>query len=224
MPQYDPWIDVNDDGVIDVKDYQKVKSNIPSMGTPINKTELLLELQSRMDTLNSSLLDLETYLNTRMTTLNTSLVELQSRVAALETRTPKKGYISVPPAAFTPMFTTVTYEKYPGYIRGSGNFLAPVQLPNGAIVTKMSVSLTDSSTTGQIEVNLIRAREQTNYYMANVITSFSGTPGQTTLFDDTIDYAQVDNQDYCYTLRLFFTYETNDLVLHSVFIEYEYPA
>jgi hypothetical protein len=33
-PQYDPWIDINDDGVIDIKDYQTVKINIPSTGDP----------------------------------------------------------------------------------------------------------------------------------------------------------------------------------------------
>jgi hypothetical protein len=37
---YDPWKDVNDDGVIDAKDYQAVKSRIPSMGTPLDKAYL----------------------------------------------------------------------------------------------------------------------------------------------------------------------------------------
>jgi hypothetical protein len=33
-PQYDPWIDINDDGKIDIRDYQIVKINIPSTGDP----------------------------------------------------------------------------------------------------------------------------------------------------------------------------------------------
>lgn len=33
-PQYDPWKDVNDDGVIDVKEYQIIKNAIPSVGDP----------------------------------------------------------------------------------------------------------------------------------------------------------------------------------------------
>jgi hypothetical protein len=37
---YDPWKDVNDDGVIDAKDYQAVKSRIPSIGTPLDKAYL----------------------------------------------------------------------------------------------------------------------------------------------------------------------------------------
>jgi len=45
-PVYDPLKDVNDDGVIDAKDWQLVKVRIPSVGIPINKTELLLEVQT----------------------------------------------------------------------------------------------------------------------------------------------------------------------------------
>jgi hypothetical protein len=48
---YDPWIDFNDDGKIDVKDVALVASNYGSKGTPINKTELLLDLQNRVSAL-----------------------------------------------------------------------------------------------------------------------------------------------------------------------------
>lgn len=95
---YDPMKDVNDDGVIDAKDYQAVKSRIPSTGTPINKTALL-ELQSEIDELNASLRSLIDALNTtlglqidsvnaffttQINSLNASLIELESRMAALE--------------------------------------------------------------------------------------------------------------------------------------------
>lgn len=81
---YDPWYDINDDGKIDGRDLTVLARAFGSSGTPINKTALLLELQARIDSLNSSLLNLEAYLNTRIVTLETSLVELQSKIAELE--------------------------------------------------------------------------------------------------------------------------------------------
>jgi hypothetical protein len=50
-PQYDPWFDLNDDGVIDILDVVTVTSIYGSKGTPINKTALLLELLSKIDNL-----------------------------------------------------------------------------------------------------------------------------------------------------------------------------
>jgi len=63
---YDPWMDVNDDGEINILDMKLIKLAYGSSGTPINKTALLLELQARIDSLNAS------------------LVELQSRIEVLE--------------------------------------------------------------------------------------------------------------------------------------------
>ena len=49
--EYDPWIDINDDGKIDMKDVGTVARAFGASGTPINKTELLLELQDRVSDL-----------------------------------------------------------------------------------------------------------------------------------------------------------------------------
>jgi len=53
--EYDPWIDTNDDGIIDINDVATMGSMYGSSGEPINKTALLLELQERIDSLNASL-------------------------------------------------------------------------------------------------------------------------------------------------------------------------
>ena len=81
---YDPWWDVNDDGKIDIQDLARVSGAFGTYGEPINKTALLLELISRVDSLNASLLDLEAYFETRIDTLNVTIVEQQSRIAELE--------------------------------------------------------------------------------------------------------------------------------------------
>ena len=48
-PEYNPWRDLNDDGIINIYDVVMVTGIYGSTGTPINKTELLLELLDRVD-------------------------------------------------------------------------------------------------------------------------------------------------------------------------------
>ena len=55
---YDPWLDYNDDGEIDMRDVGPIARAYGSEGTPINKTKLLLELQARIDELNATLISL----------------------------------------------------------------------------------------------------------------------------------------------------------------------
>ena len=52
---YDPWMDLNDDGIVNAQDLQLLASIYSSSGTPINKTEKLLELEARLDSLNVTL-------------------------------------------------------------------------------------------------------------------------------------------------------------------------
>ena len=60
--EYNPWRDLNDDGIINIYDVVMVTGIYGSTGTPINKTALLYnvndtftELLSRIDSLNASL-------------------------------------------------------------------------------------------------------------------------------------------------------------------------
>jgi hypothetical protein len=83
LGEYDPWVDINDDGTINFLDAILLGTAFGTTGTPINKTELLLELQSRLDSLNVSLLDLEAYLMTRIAELEASLAAQQSNIDGL---------------------------------------------------------------------------------------------------------------------------------------------
>jgi hypothetical protein len=53
VKEYDPWIDTNDDGKINVIDIFAVAKAFGSEGTPINKTALLLELLDRVEALEN---------------------------------------------------------------------------------------------------------------------------------------------------------------------------
>lgn len=77
--EYDPWIDTNDDGEIDTDDLYLLANDYGTSGTPINKTALLLELQTKVDSLNASVLELQT----RTDSLNTTVVHLDETVAYL---------------------------------------------------------------------------------------------------------------------------------------------
>ena len=57
--EYDPWIDVNDDGKIDMKDIGQVARAFGATGTAINKTALLFELQDGLAELNATVADLQ---------------------------------------------------------------------------------------------------------------------------------------------------------------------
>jgi len=54
--EYDPWADLDDDGKIGITDLYKVAAIFGTTGEPIDKTALLLELQTRVDILEASML------------------------------------------------------------------------------------------------------------------------------------------------------------------------
>jgi hypothetical protein len=57
--EYDPWEDLNDDGIINLYDAVELLNSYGMKGTPINKTQLLLELQARLDALNATVMTLK---------------------------------------------------------------------------------------------------------------------------------------------------------------------
>jgi len=200
---YDPWVDLNDDGNIDYNDLYIFARAYGSSGTPINKTALLLELLSRIDSLNAS------------------LIALESRVEALEARIPKKGYISISPTAF------------PGgnwaFLQGGGDFYAPIYLPSGVKITNMTAKLYDNDTSGEITVELKRVElygTSQSKVLASVRTGIQEAPGSVVLYDDSIDFAIVDNQQYNYFVDVCLSYwnPNNPLELRWILLEYEYPA
>lgn len=84
---YDPWSDINDDGVINILDVVQVVSRYATTGPPVDKTALLYNVNAtftslinRIATLNASL----TTLHANFDSFNTSLVNIQISLAILE--------------------------------------------------------------------------------------------------------------------------------------------
>jgi len=80
---YNPWLDTNDNGKIDIFDVVDVASRYGTTGTPINITDLLLELQDKIALLNASLSELQTHVGIlnatkleRLTTTQDGLISI----------------------------------------------------------------------------------------------------------------------------------------------------
>jgi len=60
---YDPWVDLDDDGDIDLYDAVELLTRYGSKGTPINKTQLLLELMQKIEALNATIIEQQNTIN-----------------------------------------------------------------------------------------------------------------------------------------------------------------
>jgi len=84
--EHDPWIDLNDDGSIDLYDAVVLLTRFGSKGTPINKTQLLLELLEKIENLNATIIELNNTITEQQNTinvLNTTVTYLNETVVYL---------------------------------------------------------------------------------------------------------------------------------------------
>lgn len=146
---------------------------------------------------------------------------------------PLRSVIAIPTSAFIPEQLNdagnVPYDNEGYYLKNESTqnewFTAPVQLPHGALITKLNVGWRDGSEhTAQV---VLRRRSFTDFSvsfdsMANVRsvgTSHSIRSGVWS--DDTIDFAYVDNERYIYYLEASMPPVSEDIMLYGVTIEYE---
>lgn len=163
--------------------------------------------------------------------LQSRILELQARIDALElkveeleSRVPQNGTISISPAAFTPKYDHQYFERDSERLIGLSSYYAALQLPDGATITNMSAFIYDNTPTGYLLISLFRTWIGGGgpQVMATFETGYSETPGDIILYDDTIDYATIDNEGYKYTLYAYFREWSGSLYMRTVQIEYEY--
>lgn len=134
------------------------------------------------------------------------------------------GYISVPAAAFRPQEDGYQFTNYGSQLTNdngaSDYYYAPVQLPHGATVTKMTWYWSDTSTSNGIAALRRGAKIGSYLLMAEAQTTGSGGNGSS--YDDTISYATIDNQNYTYYLR--WSLADTDVKGYYVAIEYTYTG
>jgi hypothetical protein len=126
---------------------------------------------------------------------------------------PKTRYLSIPPEAFHPQLTTQSGNMGQGqgeaYLDNSvtiGWLLAPVYLPDGAVVTEMRVHVIDQSATADLSINLrsraLQVHSPAPYTEMATITTSGSTPFVTSPSDTTINQPTIDNASMGYCISV----------------------
>lgn len=138
----------------------------------------------------------------------------------------KTGYVSIPAAAFRPKqdgydFRNLGYQLIPENAT-SEYYYAPVQLPHGATVTKMTFYWYDSSSSNNGEAILYQ-NNLAGMGLGMAVVNTSGDGGGGSSYDDTIAHATIDNSQYAYYVRWHLP-DSNDVRGRGVVIEYTYTG
>lgn len=81
---YDPWLDLNDDGRIDMKDVAAIAHAFGATGTPVNKTVLLINVNDTYTQLMNELANMRSLMDQlNVTSLLNRLDNLQNQVDAM---------------------------------------------------------------------------------------------------------------------------------------------
>ncbi len=106
---------------------------------------------------------------------------------------------------------------------GSGWLVAPVQFPQGAVITKLRAYITDNTATSDLTASLFRKSHGVTGLIAMASTSSNGLSGFSLLVEDnTISTPLVNNNLSSYQLRIYSPNWPGDssLRIESVVIEY----
>jgi hypothetical protein len=128
----------------------------------------------------------------------------------------KTDYLSIPAAAFTPRNNDMYVKNEAYYLTGEGFFVAPVHLPQGVTVTKLTYYWRNEAP-ASARIHLSRNyMDGTAEEMANTWINGS-VHGNGVSWTDRIDYAEIDNSLYSYFLELGVG---PDMRCYGVIIEY----
>jgi hypothetical protein len=167
--EYDPWIDVNDDGKIDMKDIGQVARAFGATGTAINKTALLLELQEGLAELNAT------------------VDSLAQRVAALEALDTS----SLKHCAGVEILTCGYYTPPPTVVNNYVKIVFPVTFTNASNINFSASGLVFSAATGVGHPAKIDVIEITTTYAILAMQGFNGASWVDLALDDMVQVSYV---------------------------------
>jgi hypothetical protein len=138
----------------------------------------------------------------------------------------RTGYLAVPAGAFRPERDGYSFLNTGAYlIHYSGPdtlYAAPVQLPHGVMVTKMTFHWKDNSTTYNATCTLYVHNLAITTQSAMATATSTGSAGNGSSYDDTIASAVVSNSAYTY--YLVWDLPSSSLYGYGVVIEYTYTG
>ncbi len=148
--------------------------------------------------------------------------------------TPKTGFASVHSSGFSPSMSGNTYyveSSSSGFHRNvNGGVLgttvtlnAPIHFPHGAVIKELRIRVFDSNASYDCYAQLIASGTtgQTENLITTTNTSVDG--GGQVLVGNTINpsFAEVDNFDFSYSVRLYFPSGNLSIYYYSASVEYE---
>jgi hypothetical protein len=131
----------------------------------------------------------------------------------------KTDAIIISTSEFLPIYNTISYNNFGSSLTSEGDFVAPVHLPNNAIVTNITSYWIDNSAfAASLRLRRNDFYNNVTVLMSEIVTNMQNTT-RTALSDNTIDYSTIGNSNYMY-------YFTLTLIPNVVFfgakIEYTY--
>ena len=144
--------------------------------------------------------------------------------------TPPKEYpkpLSIPPTDFVSQLDSQDWQIDPVGLRNRvatvvQYFRAPVHLPHGAVVTKLTLYGYRLAAGDLITLTLDR-NDRVGNAVALATLSADWTGGYGSKYDDTIEYATIDNENYDYSLTTTISPDTSadDVRLTGVLIDWQ---
>jgi hypothetical protein len=137
-------------------------------------------------------------------------------------------YLAIPCASFMPDNTSKNYARCSGqgevYGTTAGQtaaFDAPVNLPHGAVITKVEALVKDSDASQDIAISFLKKQDPGLGFILIANFSTSGSPGVTTISSTALSHT-VDNSNGAYQVRGFWTVPSTplNLALYLVRITY----
>jgi hypothetical protein len=155
------------------------------------------------------------------------IVGLASLLLYSMAATPGHGYISVPAAAFRPESHTYQYEIVSGWVRNSDGdsdyYDAPLELPHGATLTKLTFFWEDGSSTDDGYCQLWRIVFSGGRGLGLASVNTNGDAGVADSSEVTITMlATVDNSQYGYGLTVYLP--DSSVEAFGAIVEYTYPV
>lgn len=141
---------------------------------------------------------------------------------------PRTHYLRIPDAAFRPTENSDSFRlrnRGATFTNGTnGSLIAPVYLPDGAIITNVEFVLLDESASTNVSARLTRKAFDATFPAPSMASGTSnGASGQQIIADNTIDQPVVDNQANNYYIRVSSTSTTwqfEATTIKSVLITY----
>ena len=122
--------------------------------------------------------------------------------------------LAIPPSAFVPQLDTQDWEILQIYVRNRSiltqqNYYAPVYLPDGVTVNKLTLH-GNRDDADAVMVLCLRRNNRQGVLEAMALVTADWTTGYSSKSDEAIDYPVIDNENYDYSLEL--TLDPNDAV------------